>query len=185
MRYPRPTTRPSPLTPCTEAAPLRGALLGHEYAPASPGKSPWCVYCKRRKLRLRVEVPSVLVLREKHGNGYFLVQTDEELLQVAKMVVAGRKRQRWYGEPRAAVELDFTAEDIEKMPKSLQKVAREKLAEVRERQEWTEEEAEVWELVEASEKDESGVLAYEVLWRRREYEYEGFKIEMLSAKYGV
>ena len=53
------------------------------------------------KKRIHVDCPSVLVLHEKHGERYFIVNNDAELFNAALVILKGRlEADCFYFEPK-------------------------------------------------------------------------------------
>ncbi len=130
-----------------------------------------------------VEEPSVLVLQEKHGDRYFYVASDKALFTTALAIVKERNSHgQWYPQPpgQAPAVPDVRAEDIPKLPKSLQEAAKKKLREyTNEKRLYDEEIADYQEIQKAIATDD-GKLAWEILHKRRDYEYEGILLEIFE-----
>jgi hypothetical protein len=127
----------------------------------------------------------LLVLDEKHGHHYFLVNNDADLARVSLSILAGRnKAGYWYGEPGEKPQPhDFTEESIAKLPASLQKAARSGLADYEARLRRYEAEVEAYAEIKAALDAKDGMAAYRALRSRSDYEYEGMEIKTFSETY--
>ena len=108
---------------------------------------------------------TVMVLREKHGDRYFVVDNDEELHQTALAVVRQRLKEGWYYEPDEPKksDLDYTKEDVAKLPVSLQKEASRKLECEDILMEYYRDEKKRWDLVNQACSQADGKTAWVIL----------------------
>lgn len=132
-----------------------------------------------KKERKYVEGQTVVVLKEKHCPRYYVVDTDEELFALALNIVRGRLLAGyWYNEPGdPPKEPDYTLEDVEKLPSSLQAAARKVLQEYNERYAEWEDVKEEWDTLNEVASSGDGREAWEFLLSRRDYEYEQVSLE--------
>ncbi len=133
---------------------------------------------RARRERVYVEGRSVLVLREKHGERYYVVDNDQELFKVALNIVRGRlKEGHWYHPPGdPPVPPDYAEEDILKMPKSLQAEARKKVQDYKSRSRSWDDANEDWLQVNEVCSSGDGRKAMQLLESRGDWEYEGFSL---------
>lgn len=134
--------------------------------------------------RQTVTQRSVLVLKEKHGNIYYVVDNDEELFAVALAVISGRLALGYYYyDPGPEPTIDLTKEKITYLPESLQADGRRKLREHQEKLKWWRHESETWEILNQAVKERDGRRAWEALRDRGDWEYEGYSLEPAATSY--
>ena len=138
--------------------------------------------------KLRPFSPGILVFREKHGNRYFHVPTENHLYAACLSVLKDRFEDDWYYDPYREKRDSWdpeppqmTTEEIENLPEgSIRVAARQqhsKYAEwARERDDGHKEYVRIKEAVE----NRDGMEAYAILRSRSDGEYEGFTIERLE-----
>jgi hypothetical protein len=133
----------------------------------------------KRKERVYVKQRSVFVLKEKHAERYYVVDSDEDLFRIALNVVRGRlKSGYWYHEPGLPPPPpDYSEEDVLKMPKSLQAGARKKVQDYKQASREWDEENRGWLLVQEVCSVADGRKAMEFLESRSDHAYEGFSLE--------
>lgn len=133
---------------------------------------------KARRERVYVKGRSVLVLAEKHGTRYYVVDSDEDLFKVALVVVRGRLKDGYYHAPgEAPTPPDYAEEDILKMPRSLQAEARKRVQEYKLRSREWDDANEDWILLQEVCSTANGRKAMELLEARSDWGYEGFSLE--------
>ncbi len=142
---------------------------------------------ERAAPRPTVREPSVLVLKEKHGEQYFLVQSDQDLHRIALTIVKGRLKDRWYYDPSEEdlpKKPELTEDEVAAMkPSGIKKMAEGQIgvykAAMRHREIACEDYAGMVKALQA----EDGRGAWNFLRNRRDHEYEGFSIERLCTEY--
>lgn len=123
-----------------------------------------------------VDRPMLVVLREKHGDGYYLVRDLDELHRTALGILRGRHEQDiWYFEPREPKKPEVG--DPEELPKALRGVAREKLRFYEQEQARYEEEKDWFNRMSRALVLLDGRAAWELLQERADHEYEGIDLE--------
>ena len=136
-----------------------------------------------RRERKVVEGRTVVVLREKHGNRYFVVDNDEELYALSLSIVRGRLASGYFyhepGDP--PVPPDYTEEDVLKMPRSLQAEARKKVQDYKVKSRYWDDERDSWHDINEACASANGRLAWEIL-RDRDGEYEQVSLEPADKK---
>jgi hypothetical protein len=134
-----------------------------------------------------VKEPSVLILKEKHGDRYFYIPDEAALHEAALEIVTERGKKGYYGPYLTKPEdLDFTEEDINKLPALLQKEAgpalRAKLQKYKnEMRAWRQCEDEV-AFIKKTVEMKHGENAYEILHMRDNAEYERTSLERFEKK---
>jgi hypothetical protein len=120
----------------------------------------------------------ILVAKEKYGDRYFDVTTDEQLDKVALFLLKSRFDEGyWYPEPNPPEALDFSASDIEKAPASMQAEMKKVLATHRDVVIIYDDEKEDYDNIVKALDTNDGKLAMRILRNRDGYEYEGCQIE--------
>lgn len=132
--------------------------------------------------RRHVEGRTVLVCHEKHGQRFYVVDSDEELLKVAVTILRGRlKEGHWYHDPGPEpVPPDFDEAAVPKMPRSMQAGARKVLQEHKERLRFWNREKTDWEGIVQAAASADGELAWQTLRDRSDWEYERISLEPAS-----
>lgn len=132
-----------------------------------------------------LRAPSVLVLKEKHGDRHFNVADDAALHRVALKILTERFEQGyWYYKPEDKDKPeapDFTMEQVATLPESLRAKADKKLREYTDACRRYDAEVEDYNDIETAVKNKDGKLAWEALQAHRDGEYEGFNIERLES----
>ncbi len=127
---------------------------------------------------------SVLVLHEKHGNQYFVVDDDEGLFAAALTILRRRLMSDWYyGPGTAPAPLDYVQDDIAKLPPSFRDDAQRKLKDNVERTRVWQYESKIWEDVNSACSSADGRLAWQILKSRSDHEYERVSIEEARRDY--
>lgn len=138
-----------------------------------------------RVLRPFVESRSVLVLREKHGDLYFVVDGDEELFSIALMVLRGRlKAEYWYcdpGEPPPGP--GFTKEEAENLPMVLREPAFSQLRRHADAVRAHRHDKEEWDEINLVCASGDGRAAWRTLSDRSDHEYESARLEPARTEY--
>jgi hypothetical protein len=120
----------------------------------------------------------ILIDKGKHGDHFFSIPTLKDLYKVSLYLLKERINygyiQDWgkYNEKP----LDYTEEDIEKLPLSFQEKAKEKLNYYNEQLKAYEENKIVCDLAKKAIKEKDGATAFRIINNRRDYEYESFEI---------
>jgi hypothetical protein len=146
----------------------------------SLGGHPFCREC--RKLQPIIEEPQLLVFHEKHGERYFYVPDDHTLFTAALKVLNERHAEDyWYFKPDKPKAPDFTKEQVEAMPESLQSGAMKRLLEYsNELREW-ENDSENYNNVVKAVETKDGRLAWQCLRDYSEGEYQRVSLERLES----
>lgn len=137
----------------------------------------------RRRVVARplVPEPRLLVLEEKHGKRYFHVPNEAALFKLALGLLKERhKAGYWYCKPDPKDKPeppDVTAEEIEKLPKSLQNSARTSLRNYTAALRSYEDEVNDYTAIVKAVREKDGQAAWTLLFDRRDYEYEGVRLE--------
>jgi len=129
--------------------------------------------------------PSLVVCREKHGEFYFLVKEDEDVFRIALSILRGRLKTGWYPAPGPKpADLDFTEEDVQKLPKTFQPDAWRKFSVHKNELNWWLQETKNHGDIKQALAENDGRLAWQILKDRSDGEYENVGIERLLTKYG-
>ena len=132
--------------------------------------------------------PSVLVVKEKHGDWYVHIPNEATLYRVALKILKERfKSGDWYYE-QGPVEVEcehpgFSEADIAKMPSSLQDIATEKLRGYNSRVLEYKREGDLLFRIKEALKEKDGYKAWRVLQSRSGYEYERMELVEYSKGY--
>jgi hypothetical protein len=155
---------------------------------ASTRKSPRAVPEPKkgpRPQRPIVGGPSVLVLREKHADRYFIVNNDEELFAAAVLVLRGRLKANCYytdpGPPPAGP--DFGPADVDKLPTSLREAAMSQFRRHEERLRSHAHDKQEWDDINLVCATADGRAAWRILQGRGDHEYEGVYVEPVCTAY--
>lgn len=127
----------------------------------------------------------ILVLSEKHGDRYFDASTEEALYNSALTILTGRlKEGYWYPIPEnTQKKLDYTQEDIAKMPPSMQASAQKALNSYVQGQGYYQNEVQEFKMINDAVKNKDGKTAWKILRLRGDAEYERVSLEQVSEKY--
>jgi hypothetical protein len=127
---------------------------------------------------------SVLVCREKRGDRYFVTPDDKSLFKNALLILRGRLVSDWYEAPGPKPEdLDYVKDDVVSMPKSFQEQAYEKLRKHEDKvREWNLVTA-MWDRIQEACSNADGRLAWSILLKRSDYEYETVSLEKSEVQY--
>lgn len=124
-----------------------------------------------------VRKPSVLVAHEKHGDSYFHVPDDEALGRVALHILKERLKTGWlYVRPEEPKPLDFTKEDIAKLPESMREQAQKKWDQYSSEKKYVRNESIWFEDMDQAIREENGKLAWACLTERNDAEYEALEL---------
>lgn len=118
----------------------------------------------------------ILIYKEKYGNSYYNVFTITQLYKVALEIVQNRMDDGYIQEFNLPEKLDFTKEDIEKLPESLRKEAEKKLEYYQANLKSIKENNQSFLDAKKAVETQDGYLAWLVLNNRAGYEYENFEI---------
>lgn len=125
--------------------------------------------------------PKLIVLKDKHENGYYLVTDVESVWRWALKVLQMRIDDRYIEAPTEPKFAEEVPDDlIDKLPEPLKKRA---LSDKRDNASLRKRHAkyvEIWNDVEKALAEKNGALAFKVLDDRRDHEYEGFSFETLE-----
>jgi len=125
--------------------------------------------------------PKLIVLKDKHENGYYLVTDVESVWRWALQVLAMRVKDHYVREPTPPKFAEEVSDDIiDKLPEALKKKAiadkRENEALKKRYQKYLD----IWNDVQRALAEQNGALAFKVLDDRKDAEYEGFSFERLE-----
>jgi hypothetical protein len=126
--------------------------------------------------------PKLLVVKEKHGEEYYLINDIDALLRAALAIVLRRHEEGyWYHKPEKDKLKEEVAEDVlVKLPSDLYNKAMEAKqynikAEKRFQQEMV-----AWEMIQKAVNEKDGVSAFQVIDDRKDHEYETWYLENLK-----
>ena len=120
----------------------------------------------------------ILVAKEKYGDRFFDITTNEQLDKVALFILRSRFDEGcWYPKPHPPKTLDFSKSDIEKAPASIQAEMKKVLATHRDVVIIYDDEKEDYDNIVKALDTNDGKLAMRILRNRDGYEYEGCQIE--------
>lgn len=132
----------------------------------------------------RMKWPQLLILKDKHSTSHYLCK-DQEALGLACLSILKQRLDPRYGylqHPGPESEIYGLKEELTKeaagaLPEPYRKQALGVIAaNAKLRREWAEAVAQ-YENAKQAVKQKDGMLAYQILFDRRDYEYEGFDIE--------
>ncbi len=131
----------------------------------------------------------ILILKEHHGERYLDISTQAKLDKVALSVVKGRfsGENDYYPmeESDPPEPLDFTEEDISKMPESLKKTAQTTMDQYKRRLQQYEADQKREELVKGCLETNDAKLAWKILNSRKCNEDESFQVVDVDEEYVV
>jgi hypothetical protein len=118
-----------------------------------------------------------MVLTEKHGERYFLIDGPDTLGKACLKMLNERNDDEWYWNPgEFKVDAELEALDPNTLPERLrEQVTREKKTYLRKKREHAEAAA-AYKRIEQAIAQEDGLLAFEILESRSDYEYERFEL---------
>ena len=132
-----------------------------------------------------VDGRSVLVLKEKHSDRYFVVDNDEELFAAAVMVLRGRlKAGHFYydpGEPPPGP--DFSQADADKLPASLREAAMSQFRRHEDKLRSYAHDKQEWDDINLACASADGRAAWRILRNRGDHEYESVCIDQACTSY--
>lgn len=132
-----------------------------------------------------VEGRSVLVLKEKHSDRYFVVDNDEELFAAAVMVLRGRLKAGCFyydpGEPPPGP--DFSQADADKLPASLREAAMSQFRRHEEKLRVHANEKQEWDDINLVCASADGRAAWRILRAQADHEYQGVYLEGACTSY--
>lgn len=118
----------------------------------------------------------ILIDNHKDGEDYYSIPTLKDLYKVSLYILKNRMEYGYFSKCELPKELDYTEEDVEKMPESFRKDARYRLIEKKNYIKDCKKVNDEYDLTEKAINEENGALAYEILKKRNDHEYEDFKI---------
>jgi len=121
----------------------------------------------------------ILIFKEKHGDRYFLVSTEEEMKLICKKIFEERDAQGWYSwqvNQKEPVKPDFEEASIENLPKSMKDDATKKWKDYKRELSNFKELQENLELYKRA-KEGDATACYYFLDEQRDGEYEGYSFE--------
>ena len=129
--------------------------------------------------------PMLLVLDEKHGEGYFHIPDTDALHRVALNILTAREKSGyWYYQPTKPKEPDFTKQQVEAMPKnSIRDTAEKQLRRYAREMKDYEEDFDNYTLLLRAIAKQDGAMAWEALQMRSDHEYEGVRLERYAKEY--
>lgn len=125
--------------------------------------------------------PKLIVLKDKHENGYYLVNDVEGVWRWALQVLQMRIEQQYIREPTPPKPVEEVADDlIDKLPEAMKKKAlqdkRDNAALLKRYQKYVD----IWNDTQRALAEQNGALAFKILDDRKDAEYEGFEFERLE-----
>jgi hypothetical protein len=125
--------------------------------------------------------PQLLVLKEKHGDDYFLINDIEALWRASLKILKERRDEHWYYEPTPPQLKEEVADDImDKLPDSLRKKAKDDKHSNKSNLKRFQKDLDIWNDIQRAITEQNGALAYKILDDRRDHEYEGLNFENLK-----
>jgi len=122
----------------------------------------------------------IMTHKSKHYNYNYFVPTYNDIFKASLLILKEAMSSNYISDwGEYDFTLDFTLEDIEKMPKSLQTGAKTKLKQHNEQLKYYEENKRDFELAKKAIDTKDGRLAYRVVMDRCDYEYEYVEFEDL------
>lgn len=119
----------------------------------------------------------VLLVKTKHSDDYYAIPTLNDLYKAALSILSDRFEAGYFYKSEIPTNtLDYTYEDIEKMPESFRKEAKSKLDEVCNMIERCIKECEEVNMIEKALREKNGLLAWSIIKNRNGYEYEEIEI---------
>lgn len=131
---------------------------------------------KRKQI---VTKPELLILREKHGEGYYLINNDKKLFEVSLVILKTRFNEGWYYDPDESEipKASLTKEQIEALPEGhVKQVAVREMNSIKREIRLYKESMKSYKNIKKAIKDSDGRMAYMCLMDRRDGEYEGFEL---------
>lgn len=119
--------------------------------------------------------PKILVFKEKHGDKYYYANTYEQLKKVSLEVLAERLSYWYITKWGIPTELDYSFEDIDKLPETFRHDAKLKLKENKKRIKEATDNNRIYEAAVRAVDEQNGDLAWTIIQNRTEYEYEEFE----------
>lgn len=133
---------------------------------------------ERIKFEDVVNPTKILIDRTEYSDDYYSIPTLKDLYKVALNILEKRFDNNCFVKCNVPNELDYTYEDVEKLPESFRKDAKNKLdrriKSIKESKNTNRE----YEIVEKIIKEKNGELAWSILRNREDNEYE--KIEIIT-----
>ena len=139
---------------------------------------------KSKEPRPIITTPMIWIVREKYGDRYFYVTTDDDLFKAALKLLTERfKSRNYYFKPSekdrpSPPEID--KEQMATMPKALRAHAEALVRAYDTRMLIYQSEVDVYQAVYQAVLKQDGRAAWNVLQSRRAYEYEGYSLELLE-----
>lgn len=128
-----------------------------------------------------VVIPTkILVDNNKYGQDYYSIPTIKDLYKVALRLLEIRFDNNCFYKYDIPNELDYTYEDVEKMPESFRKDAKSKLDNHNKHIKECKEVNNEYETVKKAIDEKNGNLAWTIIKNREGYEYE--KIDIITPK---
>ena len=112
----------------------------------------------------------VLLNKTKHSNDYYSIPTLKDLHKVALSILSDRFESGYFSKLDIPAELDYTYEDIEKMPESFQVAAKYKLVDNKKNIRDCENNNKEYDLAKKAIDEKNGLLAWSIIKNRNEYE---------------
>jgi hypothetical protein len=133
--------------------------------------------------------PQLFVLNGKHGSEFFLIRSEDDLWKASLEVLFRRVEEDQYIREPAAIpyaleEGELSKDEIEKLPEVFRKQATDILRRNKQRREDHQHALIEWQNAERALREKDGVLAFTVLWNRKDAEYENFELEDLRIPTG-
>lgn len=125
--------------------------------------------------------PKLIVLKDKHENGYYLVTDVESVWRWALHVLQMRVNDHYIREPEEPRPVEEVPDDvIDKLPEAMKKKALSDKQANKSLMKRHQRYVEIWNDVQTALAEKNGALAFKVLDDRRDHEYEGFSFERLE-----
>lgn len=130
---------------------------------------------------MNMNYPQLLTFTEKHGSFTFICRSEKELFQAALQVLKMREAQGyWYHapeDPKLKAPSYTTAQEIEQLRGPAKEAAQKELQKYKRALKEYQEELEDWKELQEALKNQDGRLAFRILERRSDYEYEAMDLE--------
>jgi len=125
--------------------------------------------------------PRVIVLKDKHENGYYLVNDVESVWRWALQILQMRIDDRYICAPEEPKPVEEVPDDlIDKLPEAMKKKALSDKQANKSLMKRHAKYVEIWNDIQKALAEKNGALAFKVLEDRKDAEYEGFEFVRLE-----
>lgn len=117
----------------------------------------------------------IIVFKGKHNDDYYYAENYDQLKKVCLKVLSERLAYWYITKWGVPAELDYSFDDIENLPETFRKEAKDKLAANKKRIKEAVDNNRIYEAAVRAVDEENGDLAWTIIQNRTEYEYEEFE----------